>query len=188
MHPQLQEIQDDFDRASRRLDALVRAVPHGTWFNRHSPAAWSPGECVAHLNLTATRFLPVIHEALDRAPRLPAGRTRRLRRDPIGWMLWRVMPPPVRLMRVKTTPSFVPLPDGDPTAMLAEFARLQNDQLGCVAAADGLAIDSVIITSPIDGRARYNLFSAFGILPRHQHRHLWQAEQALARRAGRNDR
>ena len=35
--------------------------------------------------------------------------------------------------------------------------------------------------APIDARARYNLFAALGIVPRHQHRHLWQAEQTYRR-------
>ena len=30
----------------------------------------------------------------------------------------------------------------------------------------------------IDARARYNVFAALSIMARHQHRHLWQAEQA----------
>jgi hypothetical protein len=181
MHPQLQEIRDDFERASRRLDALAARVPPGAWFTRPGPGRWSPGECVAHLNLTSTRFLPVVREALGRTPRLPSGdAARRLRRDPLGWFLWRIMPPPVRGMRVKAKPDFTPPPDGDPDALLAEFARLQADQLDCLAAADGLALDRTMIVSPIDSRARYNLFACFGILPRHQHRHLWQAERASA--------
>jgi hypothetical protein len=28
---------------------------------------------------------------------------------------------------------------------------------------------------------RYNLYSCFTILPSHQHRHIWQAEQVLER-------
>jgi hypothetical protein len=47
-----------------------------------------------------------------------------------------------------------------------------------VRAADGLPIDAVKITSPVDARARYNVFAALSIMARHQHRHLWQAEQA----------
>jgi hypothetical protein len=36
--------------------------------------------------------------------------------------------------------------------------------------------------SPFEARASYNLYAAFAILPVHARRHLWQAEQALARR------
>ena len=32
------------------------------------------------------------------------------RRDPLGWMLWKIMPPPVR-MKAPTTPAFIPSAD-----------------------------------------------------------------------------
>jgi len=35
----------------------------------------------------------------------------------------------------------------------------------------------VRVTSPFNARVRYNLYACFTILPRHQHRHLWQAER-----------
>jgi hypothetical protein len=47
--------------------------------------------------------------------------------------------------------------------------------------ADGLALGRIRITSPFDSRLRYNLFSCLTILPRHQQRHIWQAEQVLER-------
>jgi hypothetical protein len=179
VHPQLQEIRGDYDRATARLEALAARVPADAWYRRPDPHRWSPGECVEHLNLTATIFLPVIREGLPRAPRLSSP-SARLRRDLMGWILWRIMPPPVRVMRVKTKPRFEPRSAGDAAALLRDFARLQQEQLQCLTDADGLALDKVTIVSPIDGRARYNLFSCFGILPRHEHRHLWQAEQSLS--------
>ena len=37
------------------------------------------------------------------------------------------------------------------------------------------------IISPFDARIRYNAYACLTILPRHQHRHLWQAEQVRGR-------
>jgi hypothetical protein len=62
--------------------------------------------------------------------------------------------------------------------VLEEFRVLQEEQMALVRASDGLAIDRVYIASPFDARARYSVYSAFVILPRHQHRHLAQAERA----------
>ena len=61
---------------------------------------------------------------------------------------------------------------------MAEFERLQAEQIAVTREADGLSIDRVKMTSPFNAKIRYNIFSALSILPRHQHRHLWQAEQA----------
>ena len=55
----------------------------------------------------------------------------------------------------------------------------RHELLALAREADGLPIDRVKIASPFNTRLRYNVFSAFSILPRHQHRHLWQAEQHL---------
>jgi hypothetical protein len=177
MHPQLQQIHDDYDGASRRLQALAGRVPDGAWFARPEPARWSPGENVAHLSITTTKFLPLIRDGLGRAPRLPSTGSYRYHRDPVGWLLWHIM---LRQgLRVKTPASFVRGADGSPAGVLEEFARHQAEMLECLAAADGHAIDKIKIVSAIDNRARYNLFACFGILARHQHRHLWQAEQAL---------
>jgi hypothetical protein len=79
---------------------------------------------------------------------------------------------------VKTTAAFVPTATHAPSQTVSDFQRLQVEQLAWVREADGLPITSVRITSPFDARIRYNLYACLAILPRHQHRHLWQAEQA----------
>jgi hypothetical protein len=81
---------------------------------------------------------------------------------------------------VKTTAAFVPAGHDAPGQLLSEFDRLQTEQIARVRDADGLAIDRIRVTSPFDARVKYNLYACLTILPRHQHRHLWQAEQALA--------
>jgi hypothetical protein len=62
---------------------------------------------------------------------------------------------------------------------MAEFDRLQAEQIAITREADGLPIDRVKMTSPFNPKLRYNIFAGLSILPRHQHRHLWQAEQAI---------
>jgi hypothetical protein len=78
---------------------------------------------------------------------------------------------------VKTTAPFVPRGGDAPGTLVEAFDRLQRDQIVCVREADGLPLGRVKITSPFDARIRYNLFACMTILPRHQHRHLWQADQ-----------
>jgi hypothetical protein len=178
MHPQLQVITDQFAAAQTRLHALAEATPEDWWSRRGDPARWSAGECVAHLNLTARAFLPLIRRALDEGRRAVSPPPSRYRRDPIGWLLWRSMGPPVR-HRFRTTAPFVPS-GAEPLARAVEtFDRLQAEQMGCVADAEGLPLGALRITSPFNARIRYNLYSCLTILPLHQHRHLWQAEQVL---------
>jgi hypothetical protein len=182
MHPKLQRIAEELGTASDRLAALVGLVPEDVWGERPREGGWSVAECVAHLNLTGAAYLPALREALAGAEALRGARVR-YRRDVMGWLLWRSMGPPVR-MRLRTTAPFVPAAVGTRDELVAEFDRLQDEQVALVRRADGLPLQKIRIRSPFDERVSYNLFSALGILPRHQHRHLWQAEQVAARAAG----
>lgn len=179
MHPKLQAIVDDFDRASERLERLAASVPHERWPERPEAGRWSIAECVTHLNLTAQAFLPVVDEALEAGRGTEHAAPIRYRRDPLGWLMWRTMAPPVRI-RLKTGAAFVPEADAPVEATISDFERLQVQQIACVGRAQGLPLQKLRIRSPFDRRVRYNLYSALSLLPRHQHRHLWQAEQVAA--------
>lgn len=184
MHPQLQAVTDEFTAAQIRLHRLADSVPQQYWTRRADPRRWSMAECVAHLNLTGQAFLPRLSAVLKGGHRPDRSAPRRYRRDVVGWILWRSVGPPVR-RRIRTAAAFVPAAVAPLPVLLAEFDRLQTDQLACVAAADGVDLGKLWITSPFNPRIRYNLYSCLTILPRHQHRHLWQAEQvwrALQRR------
>jgi len=178
MHPQLQAVVDEFESAERRLRQLAGTVPTDQWPRRPDPARWSVAECVAHLNLTSRAYLPLLREGLERARRLEKPAPSRYGRDPIGWLLWKWMGPPVRF-RVKTAASFVPGATDPPDQLIETFGRLQADQIACVRAADELPLGEVRITSPFNARVKYNLFAGLTMLPPHQHRHLWQAEMVL---------
>jgi hypothetical protein len=177
MNDQLQAVVDEFDSARTRLNALAQDVPGDGWVRRPDAARWSVAECVAHLNLTSRAFLPLLRDAIARARRRPAVGAGRYRRDFFGWLLWKTSGPPARI-RVKTTAAFVPAGTDPPDLLVAAFDELQARQVECVRDCSGLAIDRVKVTSPFDARVKYNLFACLTILPRHQHRHLWQAEQA----------
>jgi hypothetical protein len=178
VNAQLEDIIGEFSSASTRVRNLHRSLAPGRWNRRPTPENWSPGECVAHLNLTAIAMMPLIRQGLDdarRAGRRAAGD--RYRRDLVGWLLWKSISTPGRF-KSKTIPAFVPTSDRAAEDVIAEFDRLQSEQIALTRAAEGLPIDRVKMASPFNARVRYNIFSALSILPRHQHRHLWQAEQA----------
>jgi hypothetical protein len=182
VRPELQAVLDEFEAASSRLQVLCDRVPAERWAERPGPDRWSAGECVAHLNLTAAGMLPLLRAGLDEARRSGRPAPRRYRRDPIGWLIWKTQgPQPKR--KFKTVASFVPRAGRPMAELLEEFRAFQAQQMGFVREADGLPITHVRITSPFDSRVKYNVFSALTILPRHQHRHLWQAEEALAQRS-----
>lgn len=184
--PQLSDITRRFHAASHRLDTLVGAITDDVWAARPDETSWSPAECVAHLNLTGEAYVPRIEEAIERARALDVATSRRYRTDLFGGLLSTMVGPLPRIAgrrrgRVKTPPAFVPGGEQPRDEILATFRRLQERQIALVAEADGLPIDRVKVRSAFVERMSFNLYSTFRILPRHQHRHLQQAEEAAGR-------
>ena len=102
----------------------------------------------------------------------------RYRLDPVGRLLLTSMAPQVRI-RVRTTAPFVPGASMGRDETVEAFERLQDEQLRRVERAEGYTIDRVRVSSSFDARVTYNLFACLRFLPRHQERHLRQAERAL---------
>lgn len=176
MQYQLDRLADEFLEALDRLHALHRTVPSERWAERRDSARWSVAECIAHLNLTSVALLPLLERGLVEAKAIGGPAPARYRRDPVGWLMWRMIGPPARI-RVTTSAAFVPQATMPPADLVAEFERLQEALVALLRAADGLPLSRVKVASPFSSRVRYNLFACFGVLARHQHRHLWQAEQ-----------
>ena len=176
MHPQLQAIVDQFDSATARLDRLAAQVPAADWIVRPEPGRWSVSECVQHLSLTARGYDAAASQALADAKTIGGPPPTRYRRDLAGWLLWKMVAP-VPSYRMPTTAPFVPADALPKDPVMADFARWQETQRSWVVQADGLPIDRVKIASPFNPRLRYSFYAALTILPRHQHRHLCQAER-----------
>jgi hypothetical protein len=175
----------EFGEAASQLHLLVDGLPEDMWARRNDPNRWSVAECVAHLNLTGRVYVPLLREGLERARALSDGAPTRYRRDPVGWLLSVSTGPLPRLAgkrfgKVRTAPAFVPDRDQPRGRTLEEFDRLQAEQIDLARASEGLPIHRVEVTSPFDRRIRYNLYSALVILPRHQMRHIEQAEAVWA--------
>lgn len=183
MHPQLQAILDEFDAASERLRMLAITVPAERWAERPASDSWSPAECIAHLNLTAKGFLPDLREAVEQARTLGGGAPAKYSRGLVGGLLYRVTGPD-QGMKVKTAASFVPGAAAPAAELIAEFERLQVEQMELVRQAQGLPIHRVKVASPFNPRVKYNAYAALTVLPHHQLRHLLQAERAWAAVSG----
>jgi hypothetical protein len=176
---QLQAILDDFLAAGVRLGRLAAEVPEAVWGIRPAPSSWSVSECIQHLSLTTAAYSAAAEEAIGAARSLGGPAPDRYRRDLAGWFLWRMVTP-VPIRRMPTTARFIPPAVESKESVLAEFSHWQAAERSWVERSDGLPIHRVKVVSPFNPRLRYSLYAALTILPRHEHRHLWQAEQAWA--------
>lgn len=189
LHPQLDRIVTAFEAAQARLHTLAGALPEERWNQRADPERWSVAECVAHLNLTGEAYLPVMRDALERARDLDAPPPRRYRRDPVGWLLCVATGPMARIGRlrlgaVRTPDAFAPERELPRDRVMAEFDRLQEEQIALVRDSAGQPIHRVKIRSPFGPKLRYSLYSALRMLPEHQARHAAQAERVWAADSG----
>ncbi len=183
MHLQLEAIVAAFETADTRLHRLVDQLPDARWTSRPGPDHWSAAECVEHLNLTSKAYITLFRRAMESAPGKPRNATHNYRRDFLGWLFSAMVGPlprlgKTRLGKVKTTPDFVPQAMVARAAAVAEFDRLQSELIGLTGQAGGFPLEEMMIVSPFGGKIRYNFYAALRILPRHQERHLAQAEEA----------
>jgi hypothetical protein len=176
---QLAAIARDLESAETRVRSMYADLPGHQWHHRPAPDAWSAAECVAHLNLTSQALLPLVRDGLTEARNRGPVVARRYRRDPLGWLIWTVVAPSGRF-KTRTVPAFTPSTAQAAESLVADFTRLQSELVACVHEAEGLSIDQVTLTSPFDARLRYNLYAALTVVPRHQRRHLLQAERAAS--------
>ena len=139
------------------------------------------GEQIVHLNLSSLRALGCRWSRRRSAGGRASGvlGDGPYRRDFLGWMLARLVEPPVRL-RVRTRDEFVPVCLGSAARALRSFEAGQDRFLAALAEAAGLALDRIEVASPYDPRLRLNLYSFLRTIPAHQRRHLWAAERTRA--------
>ena len=177
MHPQLAALVTDLESASERVHRLHRSLSFHAWSARPASDRWSAAECIAHLNLTSEALLPLVRRALQQARDRQESKPSHYRRDARGWLAWKIIAPESGV-KIKTTAPFVPSGALSADSLLSEFTRLQGEVISCIRDADGLPLERVKVRSPFHGRMAYNVYAAFTLVPRHQHRHLDQAERA----------
>ncbi|MBA3656804.1 MAG: DinB family protein [Gemmatimonadaceae bacterium] len=180
-HTQIGEIIAGLESAELRLHALAARTGDENWMLRNNPESWSIAECVEHLNMTSRAYIPLIRSALANDKRGTTGTSGSFRRDVAGFLLSTMVGPlrkigGTRLGRVKTTAEFEPKDLVARSVSTDDFGRLQSELVHLIKSSEHRELSEIDIVSPFGGRMKYNLFSAFTILPRHQHRHLQQAE------------
>jgi hypothetical protein len=178
-HPDLLAVARAFDAASNRLARLADRLDDWQWVTRRDPQAWSVAECIVHLNLTTDAYLPLIDAALAAAAEAPP--PQRYRCDPVGWMVARAAGPLPRIAgarrgRVRTQAAFVPGGDASKAATLARFEAGQVQLHQRLRTGERVRFDHARVRSPFPPHPQYSVFATFVILPRHQERHLLQAE------------
>lgn len=175
--PQLRSLEVEFDDAQAWAHRLVDGLSEEDWLRRADPNRWSVGEQILHLNLASRAYLPRLRDGLAQARERGLRGKGRYRRDFMGWLLCKMVEPPVRFIKVKTTAPFVPQDLPSKQEAMRDFDALQDELRAFLAEAEGWALDRVDFVSPFDPRVKYNLYSALRATTAHQRHHLWLGER-----------
>jgi hypothetical protein len=181
--PQLQAVHAELDRLGGEVRALA-ADADELRFHRHpEPGAWSAADCVAHLTLTNSLYLPQFDAAIARGRAEGTMGDGPFRESWIGrWAIGNTEPPPRRRlpaptrMRPRATVNTTPRDQ-----LVSEFLDMQAELQRRLAAANGLDLGRIKMSSPLLRIARMTLFDWLGLLAAHERRHVWQARRALER-------
>jgi len=177
LHPQLAEIRQELQQVTAQVRRFVESCGAETWARKPSAKGWSPAECIMHLNMTSEIALPLLRDAIREARRENRVSAGPYKIDFVGRLVLRFTEPPYRL-RAPSPASYLPSEVAPVAAVLAKFTALQRELLEVVDAANGLALTRIKVAWPVYVRLKYNMFSSLKMIPAHQRRHMWQAEQA----------
>jgi len=172
LSPQLAAIIRELEDISAGWRTLTNDIGQEKLWRRPAKGGWSVAECIDHLTTTTRQMVPPLESLL---PTAPAGQEP-YSMDLKGRLLVWLMEPPYRI-KFKAVANFQP--QAANKDVLAEFLESQKIATDAIRRCDGLALNKMKFVSPVDERMSYNAFSALKLLPAHQRRHFWQAQQII---------
>lgn len=178
--PQLARLQTELDDLDRRATELTASVSLDAWQTRPAPDAWSASECFQHIVTSNRAMLDGIDAEIARGVAENIRGTGPFRAGLIGRLLLWTLEPPYRA-RMKTGEAFRPHDVRTPEDDLRALRESHEEVRRSLTQANGLALDRLSMLSPFARGVRYNLYTALALIPVHGRRHVWQAEQTLAR-------
>lgn len=177
----LRECMQRFDECEQRVDALEAAVSNDDANRSPGPKRWSIAQCIEHLVVTAKLYETATEEAIRRARE--AGNTGKA---PYGRGTWvgRFILSALdkgRSKRVGAPRMFQPSAESiDFASSCARLRTSLDTYRAWIRDADGLALGSIKVATPISRFVKISLAQAFEIHSKHALRHMEQAEEVRA--------
>ncbi len=139
-----------------------------------SPAAWSVGQCLAHLAVTNERYLPPIAKALldkpkSAVPEITPGWFGR-------WFIASFAEPSPKTKRARAPKQIQPESRVD-LSVLDRFLRSNDAVRDLILRARDYDVNRIRFPNPFVPGIRFTVGTALEIVPGHERRHLLQAER-----------
>jgi hypothetical protein len=178
----VQRVIDQLDEADRHADALVANLSDAQFhWQPDGGRRWSVAQCLEHLAVGAEVYLACMRGAVDRAKQ-----ERSVRRGPLapgffGRQFANSLEPPVRF-RGRAPTAIVPSSTLSRAEILSRFHGSHAALKAMAREAATIDANRATFQNPFLKMVRMKLSSAFQVINAHDRRHLWQAEQVIARR------
>ena len=184
MAPELEAFRTEFEALSSDVGAMVDPLTDAQFTWSPSADAWSIGQCIEHLNVTARAYLPALDEGIASAIRSGVYGTGPFSYNVLGRLMVRSMEPPP-FFRFKAPAIFRPpaTPQGLRTRseIMAGFRGFQVQYMDRLRQANGVDLAKAKVVSPANRLLHISLGSGFALQIAHERRHVWQARQLMAR-------
>lgn len=168
------EAQQNIDRVRALFDSLTKEQI--TW--KPDPNTWSIAECIEHLIVTDSQYIPNLTDALERAEGKRGGGDASYRPGFFAKKFINAAGENGKL-KLKAPTKFRPdqAGHGGDAGAGGRFIAGQENLRGLIRRADGLNINRTKLPSPISPLFRFSIGEAFTLMISHQKRHLAQAER-----------
>jgi hypothetical protein len=184
MAPELEEFRAQFEALSADAGALVAPLSDAQFEWSPSSDAWSVGQCIEHLNVTARAYLPALDEGIASAIRSGVYGSGPFTYNVLGRLMVRSMePPPLWRLRAPVifAPPVTPQARRARAEIMAGFRGYQVQYIDRLRQANGVDLAKAKVVSPANRLLHISLGSGFALQVAHERRHLWQARQVIAR-------
>jgi hypothetical protein len=173
----MDELVNQLEDIRRRARELVAGLSLEQLTRKPDSANWSIAECLAHLNITAAGYQPMIDAAIRRGKQGKVFGRGPFKPGPLGDLLkWIAEPPPK--FRLRASKAILPPASiADPAQVIVEFMRAQDEWERLAQEMDGLDLKKLKCGTPLPPLPRLRLAAPIPWMLAHERRHLLQAEK-----------
>ncbi|UZR94335.1 DinB family protein [Chondrinema litorale] len=184
----ISELEKEVNSIISQFDTKFSDVDSEILNIKPAKGKWSALECIEHLNMVGRYYLPQIEKELDKQESKSTAVNPEFKSGFMGNYMYNAMKPHSDgsiHMKVKTFSSVNPSSKYDSSDLnaqkvLASFIKQKRQLLELLENSRGVDLNKVKITSLVGPILRLKLGDVFRFLIAHEHRHLIQAENAIA--------
>lgn len=179
----LQELRKQIVAVQYKVENHFGGKPAGLLQQSPMPGKWSAVQCLEHLNTYGRYYLPALEKVIVAAEKRNSQPETLFKSSWLGAYFTRLMQPAEdgRLRsRMKSPKGHIPAIKPDVTTVVNEFVQQQERMEDLLLRAEKINIRKNNVPTSLSRFIKLSVGDTFGFLTAHIHRHLLQAERAMA--------